>query len=115
MTGVFGNSILPRTVGPESFLNSVLIVSDFDTDFSLFTTDFSTFLSETISLAGSVLTGSAGFSLGVRSILPRTEGPESLSALAIIFSTFFLGSSLFIEITFLSVCSITTLSAFSFA
>ena len=94
---------------------SALIVSDFGTESSLFTTDFFTFLSETISLAGSAFTGSTGFSLGARSILPRTEGPESLSALAIIFSTLFLGSSLFIEITFLSVCSITTLSAFSFS
>ena len=96
LTGVFGNSILPRTFGPESFLMSALIVCDFVTGSWVFIADSSAF-SE-----GSSFTGAVGFSLEARSIFPRMEGPESLSALTVIFSTFFLGSSLFIEITFLS-------------
>ena len=69
-------------------------------------------------------TGSSFFSscsltgLGLKSILPNTEGPDNLSAFATILSTFYSGfgcSSFDIVITVLSSFSILTLSAFSFS
>ena len=101
-SGTLGNSILPKTLGPDSFLASAFIVSESEAISSLAESLFEVVGSGVCSSFFSSFTGSGLLVLEDKSILPRTEGLEIKSALATIFSTSFFGSSFLIEITFLS-------------
>ena len=101
LTGTFGSSIFPKTLGPVNFLASAFIVSEGSilfllTGSAVFISVFSSFTSTGSSTVSATV---SAFGFGVKSILPSTEGPERASALATIFSISFFDILLIISYT----------------